>query len=55
MVDIYNYTSNTWSYTFLTQARGNIAATTVLDLAIFGGGITDATVRAIYLKTYDYQ
>ena len=38
MVDIYNYTSKTWTIATLSQARESIAAVTVGNYAIFAGG-----------------
>ena len=37
-VDIYNSASNTWSTSSLSQARCGLAAATVENLALFGGG-----------------
>jgi hypothetical protein len=38
IVDIFNSTSGTWSTATLSEARQNLAATSVGDLALFGGG-----------------
>jgi hypothetical protein len=38
VVDIYDSSSNTWSTHTLSQARANLAATTVGTKAIFAGG-----------------
>ncbi|ELR18030.1 kelch repeat-containing protein [Acanthamoeba castellanii str. Neff] len=40
-VDIYNASSNQWSVAHLSQARSQMAAMTVGDVAIFGGGYND--------------
>jgi hypothetical protein len=37
-VDLYNYTSGTWSTANLSVARGVLAATSVGNVAIFAGG-----------------
>ena len=37
-VDLYNYTSGTWSTAQLSVARGYLAATSVGNVAIFAGG-----------------
>ncbi len=37
-VDLYNYTSGTWSTANLSVARDDLAATTVWTVAIFAGG-----------------
>jgi hypothetical protein len=37
-VDLYNYTSGTWSTAQLSEARSNLAATSVRNVAIFAGG-----------------
>jgi hypothetical protein len=39
LVDIYNAATGTWSSAQLSQARFDIAATSVGDLALFGGGV----------------
>ena len=38
VVDIYNYSSNTWTTANLSQARYFLAATSVGNLALFAGG-----------------
>ncbi len=38
VMDIYNFSSNTWTNVSLSQARINLAATSVGNLAIFAGG-----------------
>jgi len=38
-VDIFNSASGTWTTTTLSQARFDLAATSVGDFALFGGGI----------------
>jgi hypothetical protein len=40
-VDLYNYTSGTWSTAQLSVARFRLAATSVRNVAIFAGGNTD--------------
>ena len=37
-MDIYNYSSNTWTTANLSQARASLAATSVGNLALFAGG-----------------
>ena len=37
-VDLYNGTSGTWSTARLSEARHNLAATSVGNVAIFAGG-----------------
>jgi hypothetical protein len=37
-VDLYNYTSGTWSTAQLSVARAGLAATSVGNVAIFAGG-----------------
>ncbi len=39
-VDLYNYTSGTWSTAQLSVARWILAATSVGNVAIFAGGST---------------
>jgi hypothetical protein len=39
-VDLYNYTSGTWSTAQLSVFRWNLAATSVGNVAIFAGGVT---------------
>jgi len=38
-VDIYHSTTGTWSTATLSAARSDLAATSVRDLALFGGGL----------------
>jgi hypothetical protein len=38
-VDLYNYTSGTWSTSQLSVARVELAATSVGNVAIFAGGL----------------
>jgi hypothetical protein len=38
-VDLYNYTSGTWSTAQLSVARDRLAATSVGNVAIFAGGL----------------
>ena len=40
VVDLYNYTSGTWSTAQLSVARYWLAATSVGNVAIFSGGYT---------------
>ena len=40
-VDIYNYSSNTWTTASLSQARQYLAATFVGNLSLFAGGDND--------------
>lgn len=51
IVNIFNASTNTWSHTNLTLARGGLAATTVQDrLALFAGG---ETTTGVYLDIVD--
>jgi hypothetical protein len=43
VVDIYNSANNTWTTASLSQARADLAATTVGNLAIFAGGQNGVT------------
>ena len=47
VVDIYNYSSNTWTTASLSQARSDLSATTVENLAMFAGGINNNGVNYI--------
>ncbi len=38
VLDIYNYSNNTWTTASLSNARGDLAATSVGNLALFAGG-----------------
>ena len=44
VVDIYNYSNNMWTTASLSQGRKYLAATSVGNLALFGGG-QDNVVR----------
>ncbi len=48
-VDIYNSTSNTWSTASLSQARFNLATTTVGNLAIFGEDLIQLILNLLKL------
>jgi len=48
-VDIYNSMSRTWSTASLSEAWGYLAATTVGDLALFGGGSDTGDIAKISL------
>ncbi len=52
-VDIYNAISNTWSNTTLSQARAYLAATSVGDLALFGGGYNESSPAADQVDIYN--
>ncbi len=47
-VDIYNSSSETWTTATLSQPRDSLAATSVGDLVLFGGGLTYDPVTLIY-------
>jgi hypothetical protein len=51
VVDIYNFSSNSWTNTSLSQARGYSAATTVGSLALFAGG-SNASVSYDLIRIY---
>jgi hypothetical protein len=48
VVDMYNATSNNWTTASLTQARANLAATSVYDIALFGGGYDGISTSTSY-------
>jgi hypothetical protein len=48
-VDLYNYTSGTWSTAQLSVARNNLAATSVGNVAIFAGGFDQTSNSSLTL------
>ena len=44
-VDVYNRATGTWSTAQLSVARGNFAATSVRNVALFVGGATSSIVE----------
>ena len=46
-VDLYNITTQTWSTSLLSVARGSLAAASVGSVAIFAGGHTAAVVNGL--------
>lgn len=54
VVNIYNATTGTWSVDTLSQARGNMSATVVGDLALFAGGQTSTTTMSKRVDIYHF-
>ena len=44
-VDVYNSATGVWSTAQLSVARGNFAATSVRNVALFVGGATSSIVK----------
>jgi hypothetical protein len=49
-VDLYNYTSGTWSTAQLSVARRRLAATSVGNVAIFAGGWTGNCSLTLFVE-----
>ncbi len=50
--DIYNATSSTWTVATLSQARNQLAATTVGNLALFAGGYNGVASDRVDIFNY---
>lgn len=52
-VDVYDTTTNFWSQSTLSVARSGMAAITVGNLTLFGGGFDDVTLSKV-VDIFDY-
>ncbi len=50
VVDLYNYTSGTWSTAQLSLARYELAATSVGNVAFFAGGYTSNCSFTLFVE-----
>jgi hypothetical protein len=51
-VDIYNYSNNSWTLSYLSIARDEIVATTVRDMVFFSGGYDAVN---ILIRGFNFQ